>query len=128
MEALYIKETEDSAEFTFDAKKQIFQLKGTSMPENARAFFDPIIEWIIEYGEYPTEDIMYVDFMLTYFNTASAKKIMEILDELEKINNDEHKVIIRWYYDEDDDRMKEEGEGYEELCDLTFEYINELPE
>lgn len=127
MKPLYIEPTDDSAEFIFDNEKQIFQLKGSSMPENAADSFDPVISWIYEYGENLENNIMTVEFMFEYFNTSSTRKIMEVLDALESIDNKDHKVIIKWYFDNDDERMKEEGEGYADLCDLQFEFINELP-
>lgn len=120
---LYIKSTESTAEFIFDNEKQIFQMSGSSMPENAKKSFDPVLLWVKEYGINPDSDSMNVDFKFKYFNTSSTRKIMAMFEILESLQSKEFKILIRWYYSEGDERMLEEGEGFEELCDLKFEFI-----
>lgn len=123
MKPLYVKSTDCTAEFIFDNKKQIFKIKGSSLPENAENSFNPVIAWVEEYGKHPSSKIMIVEFMFDYFNTSSLRKILTLLETLEAIQSDDLKVFVKWYYSAGDDRIREEGEELEELCDLDFEYI-----
>ncbi len=62
-------------------------------------------------------------FKFSYFNSASAKFIVDILKQLEAYSNSGSKVSIRWYYDKRDVDMRESGEELAELVDIHFDFI-----
>ena len=60
----------------FASGKLIFA--GSAYPENAKEFFDPIIDWIIELET----EIVDFDLIVEYINTSAAKKLLELLQKL----------------------------------------------
>ena len=80
-------------------------ISGSSFPENAKEFFDPVIDWA---GELQSE-YMDLDLVLEYMNTASAKKILELLRKMEA-NLRIQKLKVNWYYDKDDEDSLEAGQ------------------
>jgi SiaC family regulatory phosphoprotein len=62
-----------------------------------------------------------LDFELIYFNSSSAKAIMLLLEKLDKLAARKASVTINWYYDEEDDTMRELGAEFgEDLKHVEF--------
>jgi len=97
-------------------------LKGKSIPENSLEFYQPVYDWLDAYVENPKEKTI-VTVQLEYFNTSSSKCILDILKRIDRLDEDGFDVLIRWYYDEDDEDMMEAGEDYSDLLDSPFELI-----
>jgi hypothetical protein len=93
-------------EFNPDGK---LKLEGRSIPENVAIYYDPLIEFI----DALNVDQVIFDINLEYFNTASSKKIMEMLRHLDR-NMQIKNVRINWHYEEDDESSLETAEIYEE--------------
>ena len=55
-----------------------------------------------------------LDFELIYFNSSSAKAIMSLLEKLDELAARNGTVTINWYYDEEDDTMRELGAEFGE--------------
>jgi hypothetical protein len=55
-----------------------------------------------------------LDFELIYFNSSSAKAIMLLLEKLDELAARNVSVTINWYYDEEDDTMRELGAEFGE--------------
>lgn len=95
--------------------------KGRSLPEDAYAFYKPVLDWLTEYSASPAaETTLIID--LEYFNTASAKQIFKtvsIVCEMAK----SHKTCIKWHYDEGDRDMFASGERFSKLCGMPFELV-----
>ncbi len=120
MEAIKINGTDDTPNVILDAKNNIFEFTGRSMPEDVVAFYEPILKWLEEYGESPNNKTNVV-FKLEYFNTASSKILLDILMKLENITENGNEVVVQWFYDEEDEDMMEAGEEYSEIVDISFE-------
>ncbi len=98
------------------------ELKGKSIPENSLEFYQPVYDWLDAYVETPQEKTI-VTVQLEYFNTSSSKCILDVLKRIDRLDEDGYDVLIRWYYDEDDEDMMEAGEDYSDLLDSPFELI-----
>ena len=122
MKPLYIKSTQDTPAVSFDASVGIFEIKGNSYPENSAQFFLPLIEWLQELKNGYTGEVVF-DFNVDYFNTSSAKFILEILRLLEEIQECGIKTSIRWHYFEEDIDVLESGEDYMSIVTLPFELV-----
>lgn len=122
MEIINIEGSLDTPKVILDATNDRYEISGRSLPEDAVAFYNPIIEWLEKYGENPKRQMNLV-VKLEYFNTASSKLILDLLTVLEDIHTDHSQVLVKWYYLEDDEDMLEAGEEYEDLIDLPFELI-----
>lgn len=97
-------------------------IRGRSIPENAVAFYQPINQWIIEYGQRPSESTL-LEVNLEYLNTSSTKCFMDVLKNLERIKKQGNKVSVVWHYKEDDVDMLEIGQDYGNMLNLEFIFM-----
>ena len=127
MNALKITSTEISPEIIFDPDKNIFDMSGESRPENVRKFYEPVLTWLDDFGRFAQsvnrEQIATFNFRFEYFNSSSAKFIMDILKKLEDFYSKGVKLQVKWFYDEGDEDMQETGEEFSKIIDVPFEYI-----
>ncbi|HPD96024.1 MAG: DUF1987 domain-containing protein [Bacteroidales bacterium] len=122
MKSLKIEETVDSPEVNLDKERGRFEFYGKSLPENPKDFYQPIIDWFKEYAENPNRDTVII-FKMDYFNTASSKKILEILSVLHEIHAQKKNIIVNWFYRSIDEDMLETGETFSELVKVPFKLI-----
>ena len=123
MNVLQIEGTKDIPEVILDASKGIFKIAGRSCPENVSEFFSQIIDWLDKYTENPNEETV-IQFKLIYYNTASAKMLLTIMQKLEGMKENGLDIKIKWFYPDDDDDMQEAGEDYADLIEVPFEQIS----
>lgn len=119
MELIIIESTPKTPAIKFDSKQGKLEIKGRSIPENSVEFYKPLVESLDKYASSPSTPTQ-VDIQLEYFNTASSKCILDVLKRLETIHRQGNQVIINWYYEEDDEDMREAGEDYQAIVNLTF--------
>jgi uncharacterized protein YkuJ len=118
MTNINLEGTEDTPKIILDATNGIFEISGRSLPEDCAQFYKPILDWLDAYS--PSGKVNFV-FKLDYFNTASSKLILDILNRLEKMKNKGADVTVHWYFSEDDEDMQEAGEEFSELVEVPFE-------
>lgn len=123
IEKLIIKKTEDTPAVILNPEKNIFQIVGTSWPENAKNFYAPILEWFEKYFEEGANPVTTVDFMLEYFNTSSSKQIARLLNLL-KEKSQYYKIIIRWHYNKDDLDINKEGARFAQIVGIPIEFVS----
>ncbi|MEM9340875.1 MAG: DUF1987 domain-containing protein, partial [Bacteroidota bacterium] len=87
-------------------------------------FYNPVFQAIRDLAKSNVLKIV-VDFQLEYFNTSSARCIFLMLKELKDLAVSGKNVNINWHYEEADEDMLETGEDFEELIEMTFNYIPE---
>jgi hypothetical protein len=85
-------------------------MEGRSLPENVSKFYQPIVEWCALLNA----EVVKMDINLEYINSASAKKILELLKVLDSNNNIKEFFVI-WHYEKDDEDVLENGQIFEEL-------------
>ena len=122
MEVLRIDGTEDSPQVILDLEANIMEMSGRSLPEDVITFYEPVIRWIDEYSKNPLDKTVF-NFILSYFNTASSKVILDILTQFEDMIEEGHPVLVRWHYADDDEDMQEAGEEYSDMVDVPFEMV-----
>lgn len=106
----------------FDATTGVLEVKGRSIPENSVEFYKPLNDWVEEYSKSPQAETTF-DVKLEYFNTSSSKCILDLFKLLESLNGNGTKVIVNWYFEEDDEDMEEAGEDYQAIISLPFKMI-----
>lgn len=122
MESIYIKKTKKSPLVHLSLDENIFQIKGPSFSEDIIEIYTPVIGWIE--SELPKLDKeLTCEFYFTVLNSASHKKIFQILILLNSLLDDGKQLKIRWYYDEDDEDIMEMGEDLVELISIPFELV-----
>ncbi len=124
MKAIYLQSTQDTPQVTLDIQKGIFEIKGNSYPENSAQFYNPIVEWLQELLANGYNNKLVFDFNFDYFNTSSAKFILEILRILEEFQEKGVDTLVRWHYFEDDIDILESGEDYQGIVSIPFELVS----
>ncbi len=132
MRRFFIEKTELSPEIHFSPDQNIFTITGSSAPEDVRALYYPVIEWIKIFVDdvingrikrYSGENPLVFKIDLFYFNSSSAKFLFDIFTELKRLTVNNIPVIIEWLYDEDDLDQKEAGQDIAVLVEMDFVYI-----
>ena len=125
MESLNIEETSRTPGIRYIPEKNKIEIKGKSIPEDPRDFFNPVLDWFENFASSPPENTE-VDVKLEYFNTSASKTFLQIFKKLEDIPKKKGKVRINWYYEVDDYDMKECGEDYRTMLKVPFKMIEVL--
>jgi hypothetical protein len=110
MDNLYIAATATSPEVDFRFDQHSLLLRGESYPENAAAFYAPVIEQLRKYLADSVGATVTIDIVLTYFNSSSTKMLFSMFDALDKAAQSGSRVLMNWYRDEEDETIFEFGE------------------
>ena len=121
MEELRISPTKNTPEIILNPEG-IIRIKGRSIHENVTDFFEPVEDWISEYITIPAE-FTSVDINLEYFNSASAKIFIHILQKITYVTLKHKKFIFNWYYEDGDEDILERGEYFASVLDVKFNFI-----
>lgn len=120
MEPINIEPSVKTPKISFDAGGGNLEIEGRSIPENSTEFYKPVFEWLDAYIDSPSGNTAFA-FKLEYFNTSSSKCILDVLRKLERLHNNGNAVVVSWYYEEDDEDMKEAGENYQRIVSVPIE-------
>jgi hypothetical protein len=127
MEDLYIPTLEDEYDkpfVNFRADTGKCELSGESFPEKTTEFYDRLNEWLKNYMEEIKGPIDFT-IRLSYFNTSSSKRILQLMFLLQSYEEAGGKVQSRWYYDPEDLDMEEDIEDLKVISKLKLEMIPE---
>jgi len=115
---------ERSPEVDFRFLEHRLSLRGEAYPEDAAAFFGPLLKQLGAYCETIKGQELQVEFQLDYFNTSSAKALMNMIQILENAVRHGARVNLRWCFQKDDDVMREFGEDFAtELQHVHFQLV-----
>jgi hypothetical protein len=120
MKEFVLKETNKTPKITFKPRSGLLEISGKSIPENSAQFFDPVIDWINEYVDKPANTTTMI-IKLEYFNTSSSKYLVEIFRKLEILFKSDKNVLIKWFYEEEDEDMLESGQDFKEIIQVPVE-------
>jgi hypothetical protein len=121
MKELRIAPTKNSPEIILNPNGMI-KILGRSIHENVAEFFASVQDWIEEYIEVPAE-VTCVDMNLEYFNSASAKVFIHLLEMIKHVTLKNKKFIFNWYYEDGDEDIFERGEYFASVLDVPFNFI-----
>lgn len=132
MDSILLEATATTPKIIIDPVNNKFEISGESRPENTGKFYTPIIEWFEAYradlyfqkNNFGKSKKLTIDFKLEYFNSTSAKFILDIFYSLEKTQKEGYDVEVVWNYDARDTDMKESGEEFSKYVPaLTVRYV-----
>jgi hypothetical protein len=103
----------------------VLTIRGESYPENAAAFYAPIIEGLRLYLASCSNAVITVDVTLTYFNSSSTKMLFSVFDALDQAASSGNDVLVRWYRDAEDETILEFGEELQ--ADFTAIQFTDCP-
>lgn len=109
MQDLYIAPERDKPEIDFKFSQHHLQLRGESFPENAVAFYSPIVSALMDYLAVTRDQGITVDFELRYFNSSSTKILMNVFRMLDQASSNGNVVHLNWRHDPDDDTVLDFG-------------------
>jgi len=134
LQELHISPTSGSPEVHFSPNENIFLIRGISAPEDVRAMYYPVIEWIRNYISLliqtePSKKIytqinpLKFKVDLEYFNSSSAKFLYDIFMELQRLIPLGVPFIVEWLYDKEDIDLKEAGSDIALLAGMEFIFV-----
>lgn len=109
MDTIIIEATHSTPTINFCHDGRLL-IEGRSLPEDVNKFYKPLIEWTIKLNS----ESVRMDINLEYCNSASAKKLLELLKSLDA-NSKIKSFIVNWHYEEGDDDTLETGQIFEDL-------------
>ena len=119
---LILTGTEDTPNIEFDRNSNVFKISGRSYPENTRAFYQPINDWLAAYGENPNPSTK-LEVNLDYVNSGSVKEVFKILYIMEDIMESGKEAKIVWYYQKGDELMHQKGIEFQKFLEVPVEVV-----
>ena len=110
MDPLFIAASPTSPEVDFRFDQHTLSIKGESYPENAAAFYGPVIARVKAYLDQCSDAEITVHVSLAYFNSSSTKMLFSFFEALNEAAMAGNQVRLNWYHDEDDDTILEFGQ------------------
>lgn len=115
MEYLKIHATKDTPEISFNENSHILTITGDSYPENCAGFYEPLMEKLKTYLEKEGDTPFRVHIHLIYFNSSTAKVLMDIIEMLEE-KAQKKPIRLHWFYDEDNENSLMFGQEFKSDC------------
>jgi len=122
IDKFYIAATEDQPEITLDMEGNIFEIRGRSLPENVIDLFSPVFGWLKEYFNNPLQETVF-SIKLEYYNSATEKKLADLLKFFETQTAKGSKLKVLWYYEKNDFTMQAKGKDLLSIFDIQYEII-----
>ncbi|MDT8402385.1 MAG: SiaB family protein kinase [Bacteroidales bacterium] len=126
MKKLFIEPTASSPEVMLDPDQKMFTLSGESRPPDVAAFYGEIIAWFDEYSSHLLSTVqegepVVINLDFVYFNSASAKYILDLCKMIAAVRSKGAEIIINWHYESDDTDMLEAGKEMSKIAKIPFE-------
>lgn len=119
MEKLYIDQTERTPKIEFSDSNLL--LWGIFVSAYPAAFYLPLHEWIKKYSiALASETVVHIG--IKYTGGYWMPYIEKLLQELILLNNEQHQVIINWYFSTNSIDMKA-GEFLSRKLDHPFNFV-----
>lgn len=119
MTKLIIEPQSQSPGVYYDKENELFEISGRSFAKKSRYIYEQVMEWLDEYMENPNKETSAV-FKFEFYDSSSAKMILEVLKKYEQLYKMNNKVEVTWFYPDDDDEIEEAGEIYANLVNVPI--------
>ncbi len=107
---------------SFNATTGVCELAGESFLEETLKFYEPLLKWLDEFCKTAKKPITF-NFKLSYFNTSSSKRILDILLIMKDYEDHGGKVTVNWIFDEEDIDIEEDVEDLMIISELKVNII-----
>ncbi len=121
MEGLHIEATPQTPLINFFPHNGKMVIKGRAIPDDADAFWMPVLNWFESYLSNPHKETIF-SIHLEYFNISSSKRILFLLYKLNELLESGNNVRVEWVHREDDEDMYEVGQDYAYMVKVPFEF------
>lgn len=109
LQRVEMSQTGSNPRITLDPDKGMISISGVSYPVSTSAYFEPILEWI-DLFDLSGKATLNVYFHFNYYNTYTSKFLVNLVWKCNKLSKNNKAISFYWYYDIDDDEMREFGE------------------
>jgi hypothetical protein len=124
MENINIAATGRTPALSLDLTDRVFLLEGESYPEDTKKFYEAPITQVQEFLAQSHVGPVTCQFKLKYFNSSSAKVLMDLFTSIESSAEAGNVISVEWHHIADDDNMQELGEEFsEELNAAQFKLV-----
>jgi hypothetical protein len=121
IEEVHILPTNRTPEYFLNPDGNI-KIKGRGVVVNLTEISPQIMNWIDTYIINPAE-ITNVIIAFDYLNSYSTVNIISVLRKLSQVRQQSKKLIIKWYYEDLEDDIFNQGEYISSTLNIPFEYI-----
>ncbi len=122
MKRLLIEQTYKMPKVNFDPYNGILEIQGKSIPEYASNFYRPVLDWLDQYCQKPHATTN-MRILFYYYNTDSAKCILDIFKKLDELFKKGYEVKIEWLYEKGDTSSVEDAEYFSQFLSVPFEIV-----
>jgi hypothetical protein len=106
-----------------DEEKGYMKIAGESFHENIIEFFKEINAWLNDYLISDFESLT-LDFEMLYFNSSTAKLLLNMLINMDDHAQDGKKITVNWITTSNNPIIIECGEDFaDEMTSLTFNLV-----
>lgn len=120
---LEIQKTGSTPYILIDEEKRYMKFEGESFHENVIEFYREVGDWLEKFLKTEFECFTF-DCELKYFNSSTAKLLLNMLMEMDEWSGTDKKVIVNWITTADNEIIIECGEDFqEEIEHLEFNLI-----
>lgn len=119
MDKLHMPATHELPMVDFNPASGELSIKGKSVPENGKLFFEQVMSWMGEYAKKPAKHTHFI-FHLDYFNISSSKSFLFIMYKLAEMKEKGADVKITWIYS--DAYILGAGRDYAYMVKLPFDF------
>lgn len=111
----------DNLEILFNTEKHLLELSNRSVLSDPHLIFNPLKQILDVY--FMSNDTLICKIKLEYFNSSSARTLLNLLQVLAAQYKKGLNVSVIWYHEEDDDDSREFAEDLQDLIDMPVEII-----
>jgi len=119
-----IKATKQSLYVLLDPENNKIEFAGRSFV--SYEFWNPVYKKVESFLKIKKNEKIIVDFRIEYFNTATSRCFVTLFKILEKSAIENNNILVRWFYEEDDEDQLEIGENFASILKINFEIIEEF--
>ena len=121
IDEVHILPTDKTPAYLFNPDGNI-KIKGRGVAATVTGVPQKIMNWIDEYLVNPAE-ITTVILAFDYLNSYSTVMLVSILKNLLQVNQQSKKLVIKWYYEDLEDDIFNQGEYISSTLQIPFEFI-----
>jgi hypothetical protein len=118
---IHILRTNQTPEFIFNCNG-IIKIQGRGLYSDKPELSDQLLSWIDGYLNDPAK-VTYVTIAFEYLNSLSTSVLISILQKLSRIMVQSKKLVIKWYYEGDDENILDRGRYISSCCHIPIEFI-----
>ena len=119
---LKIEATEKTPKIEYNPSTCELLMEGICIPEQTHDFFKPVLNFINSLESTPPKNFQ-LTTNLHFFNTGSARYILEVMKNARKLKDKGVDVKFKWQYNEEDEDIEEAGRSYSFILNEPFEMV-----